>query len=64
MEIVKKTDKYTIIKKRTGRFGVRGPNRQWINGVEKIKILVAEKLLDVHIPKPKAEAPKAGEGEV
>ncbi|OFZ27944.1 MAG: hypothetical protein A2381_08085 [Bdellovibrionales bacterium RIFOXYB1_FULL_37_110] len=39
MEIVKKTDKYVILKKRSGRFGVRSMNRSWINGPEKEKIL-------------------------
>ncbi len=39
MEIIKKTDKYVILKKRSGRYGVRSMNRSWINGVEKEKIL-------------------------
>jgi hypothetical protein len=40
MEIVKKTDNYVILKKRSGRYGVRSRSRHWIRGEEKQKILV------------------------
>lgn len=46
MEIVKKTDTYMIVKKRSGRFGVRSMNRSWINGPEKERILSEAGLLD------------------
>ena len=39
MKVVKKTDKYSIIEKKSGRFGVRANSGQWINGVEKANIL-------------------------
>ena len=39
MEVVKKTENYVIIKKRSGRYGVRSTAGKWINGDEKIKIL-------------------------
>ena len=51
MEIVKKTKTYTVIKKRTGRYGVLGANGKWINGNEKIKILLDEGLIKVPAPK-------------
>ena len=57
MEIVKQTDEYEIVKKRSGRYGVRGKNRKWVNGDEKVRILLAEKLIKAPEPKaPEAEA--------
>jgi hypothetical protein len=59
METVKSTENYTIFKKRSGRFGVKGSNRKWINGEEKAKILSEEGLikLSVAAEKPAEEAP-------
>ena len=53
MEIVKKTEEYQIIKKRSGRYGVRTNDRKWVSGDEKVKILIAEGLIKA--PEPKAE---------
>ncbi len=53
MDIVKKTDKYTVIKKSSGRFGVKNPSGKWINGQEKVNILLAESF--IKIPKAKAK---------
>ncbi len=53
METVKKTDSHTIIKKKSGRFGVMDKKGKWVNAEEKVKILLAEKL----IAAPKAKAP-------
>ena len=47
MEIVKKTKVYIIYKKKTGRYGIRGMNKVWVRGDEKVKILVDEGLLDL-----------------
>ena len=64
MEIVKTTEEYQIIKKRSGRYGVRRTDRKWVSGDEKVKILVAEGLLKAATPKaeaePEAEAADAG----
>jgi len=46
VKVVKKTKSYIIFKKKTGRYGVRGVNKVWIRGNEKVKILVEEGLLD------------------
>ena len=59
MDVVKKTDEYTIFKKKSGRFGVRGKNKTWINGDEKIKILVKEGLIKAPTAKPKEEVPSS-----
>ncbi len=57
MEIVKKTDAFSIYKKRSGRHGVKNAEGKWINGEEKEKILLGEKLIKVDTPKKKEEAP-------
>ena len=68
MEAVKKTNDYTIFKKRSGRFGVQMTDKKWVNGEEKSKILAKHKLIKLSAPKPKeekkpakAEAPAAEE---
>lgn len=61
METVKKTAEYTILKKRSGRYAVRGAKKQWITGEDKVKILLAEKLIKAPEPKPVEEEPPAEE---
>lgn len=61
METVKKTAQYTILKKRSGRYAVRGAKKQWITGEDKVKILLAEKLIKAPEPKPVEEEPPAEE---
>ena len=58
MEVVKQTDEYTVIKKRSGRFGVKNSAGKWINGEDKVKILIAEGLIKAAMPaeKPAEEA--------
>lgn len=53
METVKKTAEYEIIKKRSGRYGVRDAKRKWITGEDKVKILLAEELIKAPLPKEK-----------
>ena len=55
MEVVKETKDYTILKKRSGKYGVRSRNT-WVNGDEKIKILLAEGLIKAAAPKAKEES--------
>ena len=66
MEVVKENKEYTVYKKRSGRFGVRGSNRKWINGKSKVEILVKEGLVKAAIPakeevKPEPVAEPAAE---
>ena len=62
MEIVKTTEEHQIIKKRSGRYGVRRTNRKWVAGEEKLKILIAEGLVKAPTPKQEAEpAPESSE---
>jgi len=57
MKLVKKTAEYTVYQRRDERYAVEGANNKSINGDEKVKILVAEGLLKVALPKePEPEA--------
>ena len=56
MEVVKKTENYIIIKKRSGRYGVKNTSGKWINGDEKIKILSEAGLVKAAAVKPTEEA--------
>ena len=54
MKTIKETKKYIIVEKRSNRYGVKdAETKKWINGDEKIKILLKEKLIKVAAPKPK-----------
>ncbi len=46
---------YRITKKRSGRYMVK-KNHKFINGLEKVKILLQEGLIKTNLPKPKAAA--------
>ena len=59
MQVTKKTAEYTVFKRVDGRYAVKGSNKKFINGEDKVKILIAEGLLTA--PKPKAEAAPAEE---
>lgn len=62
MEKVKSTENYTIFKKRSGRFAVKGA-RKFINGTEKAEILAKEGLIKVSkaAEKPAEEAVESAE---
>ena len=52
MESVKKTAEYEVLKKRSGRYAVRGADNKWLSGDEKVQVLIAEKLIKAPDPKP------------
>lgn len=56
MELVKKTDDFSIFKKKNNRFGVKNKSGKWINGDEKAKILLGASLIKISEPK-KVEEP-------
>ena len=57
MKLVKQTDEYIVYLKRSGRYGVKNTDREWINGVSKIRILLAEGLVETTLPpEPEADA--------
>jgi hypothetical protein len=57
---IKKTETYTIVQKRNGRYGVKSANGKWINAADKVDILTKEKMITLPKSKPKA-APEAEE---
>jgi len=57
MKTVKKTETYTIVQKRSGRYGVKSNKGKWVNAADKVEILVKEKLITLPKSQPKAEAP-------
>lgn len=59
MEVVKKKDDLTIVKKRSGRYGVRKSNGQWLNGADKVAVLLAEGLITAPAPKAEPEVEEA-----
>ncbi len=58
MKVIAKTDEYNIYQKRSERYGVKGADRNWINGDAKVAILLEHKLIEAPAPKaPEPEAP-------
>jgi hypothetical protein len=68
MQQVKKTADYTIYQKKSGRYAVKGKDKQWVLADDKTRILTTEQLIKP--PEPKApvvetepEAPAEGQPE-
>lgn len=59
METVKKTKEHTILKKRSGRYGVRTAKGQWVNGDDKLAVLAAAGLATAPVKKKAEPAPEA-----
>lgn len=57
MKATKKTAEYTIYQKRNNRYAVKGANSKWLNGEDKVKILLAEGLIKLTAAAPKEETP-------
>jgi len=57
MKLVKKTAEYSIYKRRDERFAVKDADKKAVNGEDKVKILVAEGLVEVKLPAPVEEEP-------
>lgn len=63
MKVVATTDEYTIYQKRNERYAIRKGDRAWVNGDEKVAILLEHQLIKaapVKAPEPEPEA-AAGE---
>lgn len=56
MKVVKQTADYTIYEKKSGRYGVMGADKKWVNGDDKVKVLLGEKLIT--LPEAKAAPPE------
>ncbi len=65
MKVVKKTDEYVIFEKRNKRHAVKSlASKHFVNGDEKVKVLVDAGLIKLTAPKPaeaEVEAPAEAE---
>jgi hypothetical protein len=61
MKTVKTTAEYTVYKRADGRHAVKGKDKKFINGDDKVNILIAEGLLTA--PQPKPAEPEATDKE-
>ena len=52
MKLVKQTAEYAIFERNDKRYAIRGKDRKWINGEDKVKILQTEGFLKQPEPKP------------
>lgn len=59
MELVKKSEQWSIWKKRSGRHAVKDANGAYLKGEEKLKVLLAEGVVKPQVAKKKAEGEKA-----
>ena len=60
MKLIKKTAEYIVYLKRSGRYGVKNTAHEWINGISKTRILLAEALVETTLPpEPDADAGEA-----
>ncbi len=53
----KKNPEYKLIEKRSKRWAVLGKDGKYINGEEKVKILLKEGKIKVEVPEKKVEEP-------
>ena len=63
MKVVKKTDEYRVLQKRSGRYAIRTVMGEWVNGSEKIKILIEAGLIKAALPREPEEDPSSEESE-
>jgi hypothetical protein len=61
MHLVKKTAEYAVYKRGDDRYAVKDAAKQPVNGEEKVKILLAEGLINAPAPAAPAEEPAAEE---
>ncbi len=62
MKLVKKTDEYSIYKRRDDRYAVKDAANNSVNAEEKVRILVAEGLISAALPaEPEPEVEEAAE---
>ena len=63
MKVVKKTDEYRVLQKRSGRYAIRTVMGEWVNGSEKIKILIEAGLIKAALPREPEEDPSSEKSE-
>ena len=55
MKVVKKTETYTIFHRNDNRYAVKDLAKNYINGIEKTRILIEEGLINAVLPEGKGE---------
>ena len=55
MKVVKKTETYTIYHRNDNRYAVKDLAKNYINGIEKTRILIEEGLINAVLPEEKVE---------
>ena len=63
MKVVKKTDEYRVLQKRSGRYAIRTVMGEWVNGSEKIKILIEAGLIKAALPQEPEDDPSSEKSE-
>ena len=63
MKVVKKTDEYRVLQKRSGRYAIRTVMGEWVNGSEKIKILIEAGLIKAALPQEPEDGPSSEKSE-
>ena len=63
MEVVKKTNKFTVFKKRNGRFAVKSSSGSAVNGDEKASLLAQEGLIKLPVAKKIEQATEESSAE-
>ena len=61
MKVVKKTETYTIFHRNDNRYAVKDLAKNYINGTEKIRILIEEGLVNAVLPEEKVEVSSGAE---
>ena len=59
MKVVKRTAEFTIYQKRSERYAVQSAAKKWINGDDKLRILIEAGLVKEAAPKPPEVEPEA-----
>lgn len=59
MELVKVVEGKHIFKKSNGRYAVKNKAKKWVNGQEKVDLLLKENLIKVSKAAPKEQEPVA-----
>ncbi len=61
LKLVKKSGEYSIYKRGDERYAVKDAKKKAVNGEEKVKILLAEGLIEIKLPAPVVEEAPAEE---
>jgi len=55
VKVIKKTDEYAIYQRRDNRYAVKNAEGRWVNGSQKVAILVENELINAVVPENSEE---------